>query len=87
MFWLWMLGLTLVAMALPETAFAATSGPARVIDGDTVDISGKRIRLHGVDTLAECLQVAFDTGAKRILLPMSSVCDIQIIPRELFANF
>ncbi len=26
-----------------------------------------------VENLAECLQVAFDSGAKRILLPMASV--------------
>ena len=37
--------------------------------------------------LAECLQAAFDSGAKRILLPMSSVGDIQTIPGELFAKF
>lgn len=37
--------------------------------------------------LAESLQVAFDAGAKRILLPMSSVGDIQTVPGELFAKF
>lgn len=37
--------------------------------------------------LAECLQVAFDAGAKRILLPMSSVIDIPTVPGELFAKF
>ena len=37
--------------------------------------------------LAECLQAAFDSGAKRILLPMSSVGDIPSIPGELFAKF
>jgi ATP-dependent Lon protease len=40
-----------------------------------------------VENLAECLQVAFDSGAKRILLPMSSVGDIPSIPGELFAKF
>lgn len=39
------------------------------------------------DNIAETLQVAFDSGAKRILLPMSSVKDIQSIPGELFAKF
>lgn len=33
------------------------------------------------------LQVAFDAGAKRILLPMASVRDIPTIPGELFAKF
>ena len=37
--------------------------------------------------LAESLQVAFDAGAKRILLPMSSVTDIPSVPGELFAKF
>ena len=40
-----------------------------------------------VRNLAECMQVAFDAGAKRILLPMSSVTDIPSIPGELFAKF
>ena len=40
-----------------------------------------------VESLAESLQVAFDGGAKRILLPMSSVGDIASIPGELFAKF
>lgn len=40
-----------------------------------------------VENLAESLQVAFDSGAKRILLPMVSVTDIPTIPGELFAKF
>jgi ATP-dependent Lon protease len=40
-----------------------------------------------VENLAESLQVAFDSGAKRILLPMASVKDIPTIPGELFAKF
>lgn len=40
-----------------------------------------------VDNLAETLQVAFDTGAKRFLLPMASVGDIPTVPGELFAKF
>jgi ATP-dependent Lon protease len=40
-----------------------------------------------VKNLAEALQVAFDAGAKRILLPMASVADIPTIPGELFAKF
>ena len=31
--------------------------------------------------------MAFDAGAKRILLPMASVRDIPTIPGELFAKF
>lgn len=40
-----------------------------------------------VSNLAESLQVAFDSGAKRILLPMSSVGDIASVPGELFTKF
>ena len=40
-----------------------------------------------VENLAESLQVAFDAGAKKILLPMASVGDIPTIPGELFATF
>jgi len=37
--------------------------------------------------LAEALQVAFDAGAKRLVLPMASVTDLPTIPGELFAKF
>lgn len=40
-----------------------------------------------VENLAETPQVAFDAGAKRVLLPMASVRDIPTIPSELFAKF
>ncbi len=40
-----------------------------------------------VENLAESLQAAFDAGAKRILIPMSSVKDIPTVPSELFAKF
>jgi ATP-dependent Lon protease len=40
-----------------------------------------------VENLAESLQVAFDAGAKRLLLPMASVKDIPTVPGELFAKF
>ncbi|WLD11911.1 protease Lon-related BREX system protein BrxL [Planctellipticum variicoloris] len=40
-----------------------------------------------VENLAESLQVAFDAGARRLLLPMASVKDIPTIPGELFAKF
>lgn len=40
-----------------------------------------------VQDLAACLQVAFDSGAKRVLLPMSSAMDIPTVPTELFTKF
>ncbi len=38
-------------------------------------------------SLAESLQIAFDNGGKRVLMPMSSVGDIPTVPGELFAKF
>ena len=40
-----------------------------------------------VEILAACLQVAFVSGPKRILIPMISVRDIPTIPGELFDKF
>ena len=40
-----------------------------------------------VENLAESLQVGFDAGAKKTLLPMAGVGDIPTIPGELFAKF
>jgi len=40
-----------------------------------------------VENLSESLQAAFDAGAKRVLIPMSSVQDIPTVPGELFAKF
>ncbi|CAM3940047.1 S16 family serine protease [Vreelandella rituensis] len=43
--------------------------------------------LKPVESLAECLQVTFDAGGKRVTLPMSSAMDIPTIPGELFTKF
>ncbi|MBS3950097.1 MAG: protease Lon-related BREX system protein BrxL [Peptococcaceae bacterium] len=40
-----------------------------------------------VSELASTLQVCFDAGAKRVLLPMASAVDIGTVPPELFAKF
>ncbi|HOY67091.1 MAG TPA: protease Lon-related BREX system protein BrxL [Candidatus Ozemobacteraceae bacterium] len=39
------------------------------------------------ENLDACLQMAFDSGARKVLLPMCSVRDIPTIPGELFAKF
>ena len=40
-----------------------------------------------VEELANTLQVCFDAGAKKILLPMSSASDISSVPSDLFSKF
>lgn len=40
-----------------------------------------------VESIAECLQVTFDAGGKRVALPMSSAMDIPTIPAELLTKF
>jgi ATP-dependent Lon protease len=43
--------------------------------------------IEPVSNLAASLQVAFDAGVKRILLPMTSAIDLPTIPPELFTKF
>lgn len=40
-----------------------------------------------VEELASVLQVCLDSGAKRILIPMSSAVDIPTVPADLFSRF
>ncbi|KHD16249.1 protease Lon-related BREX system protein BrxL [Clostridium butyricum] len=43
--------------------------------------------INKVEDLANTLQVCFDAGAKKILLPMVNAVDIPVVPPELFAKF
>lgn len=50
------LGLLLLLLAFGGTASAAElNGPAEVVDGDTLDVGGQRVRLFGIDAI-ESLQ-------------------------------
>jgi endonuclease YncB( thermonuclease family) len=40
-----------LTLALLITATAAAAQPTRVIDGDTLDLAGKRIRIWGIDAV------------------------------------
>ena len=76
--------LTLAAyVALCSAMIGKALEPQLVVLG-TMSLGGN---LVPVENLAECLQVAADAGAKRLLLPMVSVGDIPTIPGELFAKF
>jgi ATP-dependent Lon protease len=70
-------------VALCSGVFGKPIQPQMVILG-SMSLGGNIVP---VENLAESLQVAFDAGAKRILLPMASVKDIPSIPGELFAKF
>lgn len=43
--------------------------------------------INKIEELANVLQVCFDAGAKKIILPMSSAVDLPTVPPELFAKF
>lgn len=43
--------------------------------------------VNPVEDLAGCMQLALDSGANRVLLPMASAADIPSVPAELFAKF
>src|SRR5687767_8406773 len=44
---------------IASAASADLAGPVRVIDGDTLDVGGTRVRLHGVDA-PESAQMCLD---------------------------
>jgi len=70
-------------IALCSSALGRPIQPQMAVMGD-MSLGGTITQARN---LAESLQVAFDAGAKRILLPMSSVTDIPSVPGELFAKF
>lgn len=49
-----------------------------------ISISGTLIK---VDDLANALQVCLDSGAKKVLLPITSAVDLGTIPPELMGSF
>ena len=43
----------LLATSFSTAAYAQLSGPASVTDGDSLKVSGHRVRLHGIDAPGE----------------------------------
>ena len=76
--------MTLAAVVALCSAILGKSVQSQLVVLGSMSLGGNIIP---VENLAESLQVAFDAGAKRILLPMASVRDIPTIPGELFAKF
>src|SRR5574344_982570 len=70
-------------IALCSAALGKPVQPQLAVLGD-MSLGGTIVQVRN---LAESMQVAFDAGAERILLPMSSVTDIPSVPGELFAKF
>jgi len=79
----------LTHMALPSLVAFASGLMGRPTQGQMVILGDMSLggSVTPVESIAECLQVAFDAGGKRVALPMSSAKDIPAIPAELFTKF
>ncbi len=55
--------LALVILAGGSAAHAEVTGKPRVVDGDTIEVAGERIRLHGIDA-PEAKQTCADKDGK-----------------------
>ena len=71
-----LIALCSIALGKPTVSTLAVLGE--------ISISGTIIK---VDELANALQVCLDSGAKRILLPITSAGDLGSVPAELMGSF
>lgn len=76
-------------LALPSLVAFASSLLGRSVQSQMVVLGDMSLggSVTPVESIAECLQVAFDAGAKKVAMPMSSAADIPTIPVELFTKF
>ena len=70
-------------IAISSIALGKPALGSLVVLGD-ISISGTLIK---VDELANTLQVCLDSGAKKILLPITSAPDLSGVPADLMASF
>lgn len=79
----------LTHMALSSLVAFASGLLGRPAQGQMVVLGDMSLggSIMPVEGIAECLQVAFDAGAKRVALPMASAKDLPNIPAELFTKF
>ena len=71
-----LIALCSIALGRPTVSTLAVLGE--------ISISGKILK---VDELANSLQVCLDSGAKKVLLPISSAVDLGTVPPELVGSF
>lgn len=71
-----LIALCSIALAKPTISSLAVLGE--------ISISGTLIK---VDELANALQVCLDSGAKKVLLPITSAGDLGTVPAELVGSF
>ena len=71
-----LIALCSIALNKPTTSSLAVMGE--------ISIGGSLIK---VDELANALQVCLDSGAKKILLPITSAVDLGTVPPELMGSF
>ena len=71
-----LIALTSIALGKPVISIAAVLGE--------ISIAGSMIK---VDELANSLQVCLDSGAKKVLLPITSAADLGTVPSELIGHF
>jgi endonuclease YncB( thermonuclease family) len=57
---------TFILCLLATPALADVTGPARVIDGDTLEVQGQRIRLHGIDARMSLVGGKADIDFRRL---------------------
>ncbi|MGK9156314.1 protease Lon-related BREX system protein BrxL [Acinetobacter radioresistens] len=76
-------------LALPSLVAFASGLLGRSVQSQMVVLGDMSLggSVTPVESIAECLQVAFDASAKKVALPMSSAADIPTIPVELFTKF
>lgn len=71
-----LIALSSIALGRPTISSLAVLGE--------ISIAGTMLK---VDELANSLQVCLDSGAKKVLLPITSAADLSTVPSELIGNF
>jgi len=70
-------------IAICSIALGKPALPSLAVLGE-ISISGSLIK---AEDLANSLQVCLDSGAKKVLLPITSAADLGVVPPELMGNF